>query len=137
MNQYIPSPLGSRVSSQESLRNFNNMGSLGMIQTPTSIVSRDGIVTSVQKKKGIKSSLGRFFSKKEKVKGVKDSMPDGSASMISIGNISLMSDIDSNYDSMSLLGKLSQMPSLTGIPSKISSAGSVDYGRQKKKYGRH
>uniref|UniRef100_T1GS58 SAM domain-containing protein n=1 Tax=Megaselia scalaris TaxID=36166 RepID=T1GS58_MEGSC len=91
MNQYIPSPLGSRVSSQESLRNFNNMGSLGMIQTPTSIVSRDGIVTSVQKKK------------------------------------------DSNYDSMSLLGKLSQMPSLTGIPSKISSAGSVDYGRQKKK----
>lgn len=133
MNQYVPSPLGSRVSSQESLRHFSTMGSMNMLQTPTSSVSRDGMVAVVQKKKGIKSSLGRFFSKKEKVKGVKDSMPDGSASMMSIGNISMMSDIDSNYDSMSLLGgKLSQMPSLTGIPSKLASAGSVDYGRQKK-----
>ncbi|KAL5282234.1 syd-2 family protein [Megaselia abdita] len=131
---YVPSPLGSRVGSQESLRNFSTMGSMNMLQTPTSNVSREGIVAAVQKKKGIKSSLGRFFSKKEKVKGVKDSMPDGSASMMSIGNLSIMSDIDSNYDSISLLGgKLSQMPSLTGIPSKLTNAGSIDYGRQKKK----
>lgn len=61
------------------------------------------------------------------MKGVKDSMPDGSASMMSMSGISLaMSDIDSNYDAMSLSG--------VRIPSKSGSASSsVDYGRQKKK----
>lgn len=42
-----------------------------MLQTPTSS-SRDAAtaaaVAAAQKKKGIKSSLGRFFSKKEKVR---------------------------------------------------------------------
>lgn len=46
------------------------MGSMSMLQTPTS-TSRDAVtaaaVAAAQKKKGIKSSLGRFFSKKEKV----------------------------------------------------------------------
>lgn len=37
---------------------------MNMLQTPTG--NRD--IASAQKKKGIKSSLGRFFSKKEKVK---------------------------------------------------------------------
>lgn len=37
-----------------------------MLQTPTSS-GRDS-VSAAQKKKGIKSSLGRFFSKKEKVR---------------------------------------------------------------------
>jgi hypothetical protein len=36
---------------------------MNMLQTPTG--NRD--IASAQKKKGIKSSLGRFFSKKEKV----------------------------------------------------------------------
>lgn len=61
-----PSPLSSRHGSQESLRHLNNMGSMSMLQTPTSSVCRDP-VSAAQKKKGIKSSLGRFFSKKEKV----------------------------------------------------------------------
>lgn len=39
------------------------MSSMNMLQTPTG--NRD--ITGSQKKKGIKSSLGRFFSKKEKV----------------------------------------------------------------------
>jgi hypothetical protein len=52
------------------------------------------------------------------VKGVKDSMPDGSSSIMS--GLS-MSDIDSNYDTMS-------------ISSKINISGSkMEYGRQKKK----
>lgn len=41
------------------------MGSMSLLQTPTSS-SRDA-VSAAQKKKGIKSSLGRFFSKKDKV----------------------------------------------------------------------
>lgn len=62
---YGPSPLSSRHGSQESLRHLNTMGSMSMLQTPTSN-ARDS-VSAAQKKKGIKSSLGRFFSKKEKV----------------------------------------------------------------------
>lgn len=55
-------------------------------------------------------------------KGVKDSMPDGSASMMSMSGISVaMSDIDSNYDTLSIAGGVGR------------SSKSVDYGRQKKK----
>lgn len=49
-------------------------------------------------------------------------MPDGSASMMSMSGLSLMSDIDSNYDTLSV----------SGVGSRVSSK-SVDYGRQKKK----
>lgn len=55
-----PSPLSSRHSSQESLHNKNNA-------VPMRDVSAAAAVAAAQKKKGIKSSLGRFFSKKEKV----------------------------------------------------------------------
>ena len=44
------------------------MSSMNMLQTPTG--NRD--IAGAQKKKGIKSSLGRFFSKKEKVRTPKD-----------------------------------------------------------------
>lgn len=64
-SNFGPSPLSSRHGSQESLRHLNTMGSMSMLQTPTSSV-RDS-VSAAQKKKSIKSSLGRFFSKKEKV----------------------------------------------------------------------
>lgn len=60
---YASSPLNSRHGSQESLRHLSSMSSMNMLQTPTG--TRD--VGGAQKKKGIKSSLGRFFSKKEKV----------------------------------------------------------------------
>lgn len=65
-SNFGPSPLSSRHGSQESLRHLNTMGSMSMLQTPTSSV-RDS-VSAAQKKKSIKSSLGRFFSKKEKVR---------------------------------------------------------------------
>lgn len=108
---------------------------MNMLQTPTGNREMGG----GQKKKGIKSSLGRFFSKKEKVswieleyfekkvytncqqvKGVKDSMPDGSSSIMS-GLSMNMSDIDSNYDTMSISSKIN-----------LSGTSKMDYGRQKK-----
>lgn len=64
-SNFGPSPLSSRHGSQESLRHLNAMGSMSILQTPTS--SGRESMSSAQKKKGIKSSLGRFFSKKEKV----------------------------------------------------------------------
>nr|XP_013118924.1 unnamed protein product [Stomoxys calcitrans] len=129
---YGLSPLSSRYGSQESLsRHFNTMGSMSMLQTPTSGGVRGDGSSVVQKKKGIKSSLGRFFSKKDKVKGAKDTLPDGSPSMMSIGNLSMgLSETESNYDAMSMTGGM--MPRIASVPgSKISS---VDYGRQKKEH---
>lgn len=63
VGNYASSPLSSRHGSQESLRHLSSMSSMNMLQTPTG--NRD--MAGAQKKKGIKSSLGRFFSKKEKV----------------------------------------------------------------------
>uniref|UniRef100_A0A182NA02 SAM domain-containing protein n=1 Tax=Anopheles dirus TaxID=7168 RepID=A0A182NA02_9DIPT len=127
-NHFVPSsnygmsPLNSRHGSQESLKHLSMVSSLSSLQTPTA--SRGGdAVSAAQKKKGIKSSLGRFFSKKEKVKGVKDSaMPDGSTSMMSMSGLSLISDIDSTYDNISVSG---YRP-----PGKSNP---IDYTRQKKK----
>ncbi|XP_053961582.1 liprin-alpha-1 isoform X1 [Anastrepha obliqua] len=131
LSNYGLSPLSSRYGSQESLsRHYNTMGSMTMLQTPTTTGGRD-VASAVQKKKGIKSSLGRFFSKKDKVKGVKDTLPDGSTSMMSIGNLSMgLSEGESNYDVMSVTGGM--VPRMSSMPgSKISS---VDYGRQKKEH---
>lgn len=69
VGNYASSPLSSRHGSQESLRHLSSMSSMNMLQTPTG--NRD--IASAQKKKGIKSSLGRFFSKKEKVKATQTS----------------------------------------------------------------
>uniref|UniRef100_A0A182PH16 SAM domain-containing protein n=1 Tax=Anopheles epiroticus TaxID=199890 RepID=A0A182PH16_9DIPT len=121
-SNYGMSPLNSRHGSQESLKHLSMVSSLSSLQTPTA--SRGGdAVSAAQKKKGIKSSLGRFFSKKDKVKGVKDSsMPDGSTSMMSMSGLSLISDIDSTYDNISVSG---YKP-----PGKSNP---IDYTRQKKK----
>ncbi|XP_062544985.1 liprin-alpha-1 isoform X3 [Armigeres subalbatus] len=113
------SPPGSRHGSQESLKKFNAINTLSSLQTPTS-VTREAVVAA-QKKKGIKSSLGRLFSKKEKCKTGKDSsMPDGSVSMMSMSGLSLISDVDSNYDTITVY----KMPGKTTT---------IDYCRQKKK----
>lgn len=64
-SNFAPSPMSSRHGSQESLRHVNTLGSMSMLQVQGASV-RDS-VSAAQKKKGIKSSLGRFFSKKEKV----------------------------------------------------------------------
>lgn len=112
------SPPGSRHGSQESLKKYNAINTLSALQTPTS-VTREAVVAA-QKKKGIKSSLGRLFSKKEKCKTGKDSsMSDGSVSMMSMSGLSLISDVDSNYDTITVY----KMPGKTT---------SIDY-RQKKK----
>lgn len=127
-NHFVPSsnygmsPLNSRHGSQESLKHLSMVSSLSSLQTPTASRGGDS-VSAAQKKKGIKSSLGRFFSKKDKVKGVKDSsMPDGSTSMMSMSGLSLISDIDSTYDNISVSG---YKP-----PGKSNP---IDYTRQKKK----
>ncbi|KOC68601.1 Liprin-alpha-2 [Habropoda laboriosa] len=79
-----PSPLSSRHSSQDSLHK-NNLPGVGLpigqlssshlhMQSTMSPVTA-AAVAAAQKKKGIKSSLGRFFSKKEKIKGKDTPMP--------------------------------------------------------------
>ncbi|KAL6262478.1 hypothetical protein P5V15_007563 [Pogonomyrmex californicus] len=79
-----PSPLSSRHSSQDSLHknNFSNVGlPIGQLSTShlhmqsTMSPATAAAVAAAQKKKGIKSSLGRFFSKKEKIKGKDTPMP--------------------------------------------------------------
>lgn len=58
-----PSPLSSRHSSQESLHKNTVTG----VPRDVSAAAVAAAAAAAQKKKGIKSSLGRFFSKKEKV----------------------------------------------------------------------
>ncbi|XP_063984959.1 liprin-alpha-1 isoform X2 [Diachasmimorpha longicaudata] len=79
-----PSPLSSRHSSQDSLHK-NSFGSVGLpigqlssshLHMPSTMSpATAAAVAAAQKKKGIKSSLGRFFSKKEKIKGKDTTMP--------------------------------------------------------------
>ncbi|XP_066597833.1 liprin-alpha-1 isoform X3 [Prorops nasuta] len=81
-----PSPLSSRHSSQDSLHknNLSSVGGLPIGQLSSSHLQHmqatmspatAAAVAAAQKKKGIKSSLGRFFSKKEKIKGKDATMP--------------------------------------------------------------
>ncbi|XP_033336366.1 PTPRF interacting protein alpha isoform X13 [Megalopta genalis] len=79
-----PSPLSSRHSSQDSLHK-NNLSGVGLPigqlssshlhMQATMSPATAAAVAAAQKKKGIKSSLGRFFSKKEKIKGKDTPMP--------------------------------------------------------------
>ncbi|XP_017785672.1 PREDICTED: liprin-alpha-1 isoform X12 [Nicrophorus vespilloides] len=95
--QTPPSPLSSRHSSQESLH-----------KNPMSGITRESAAAvaaaaAAQKKKGIKSSLGRFFSKKEKAKGKDVGDSNLSLSQASIG----LADGELS-DSMSISGKMGQ-----------------------------
>ncbi|XP_044002020.1 liprin-alpha-1-like isoform X2 [Aphidius gifuensis] len=118
-----PSPLSSRHSSQDSLHQ-NHLASMGLpigqlsslhlqhMQVTMSPATA-AAVAAAQKKKGIKSSLGRFFSKKEKIKGKDTAMPGDVPGM---GGPNTM---DSDYgDNISLPGTLS---------------GKSDFDRRKKK----
>ncbi|CAG9863995.1 unnamed protein product [Phyllotreta striolata] len=92
-----PSPLSSRHSSQESLHK-NALAGL-----PRDMSSAAAAVAAAQKKKGIKSSLGRFFSKKEKVKGKE---PAGQETNVSFNpGIGMMPDSDAN-DGMTITAKI-------------------------------
>lgn len=106
-----PSPLSSRHSSQDSLHK-NNLSSVGLpigqlssshlhMQTTMSPATA-AAVAAAQKKKGIKSSLGRFFSKKEKIKGKDTPMPGDVPGM---GGASTPADPDYG-DSVSVAGTL-------------------------------
>ncbi|XP_035735950.1 liprin-alpha-1-like isoform X10 [Vespa mandarinia] len=98
-------------SSQDSLHK-NNLSSVGLpigqlssshlhMQTTMSPATA-AAVAAAQKKKGIKSSLGRFFSKKEKIKGKDTTMPGDVPGM---GGASTPADPDYG-DSVSVAGTL-------------------------------
>ncbi|XP_053693233.1 liprin-alpha-1 isoform X2 [Sabethes cyaneus] len=113
------SPPNSRLGSHESLKKYHAISTLSSLQAPTS-AAREAVVAA-HKKKGIKSSLGRLFSKKEKCKtGKESSLSDGSISMMSMSGLSLISDIEANYDTITVYK----------LPGRITS---IDYCRQKKK----
>ncbi|XP_030748925.1 liprin-alpha-1 isoform X5 [Sitophilus oryzae] len=100
-----PSPLSSRHSSQESLHK-NAYGTMtGLSREVTSAAAAAAAAAAAQKKKGIKSSLGRFFSKKEKVKGKE--MP-GTESSLNLSQSSIGLPDGDLSDSMSISGKLGQ-----------------------------
>ncbi|XP_076680003.1 PTPRF interacting protein alpha isoform X3 [Andrena cerasifolii] len=89
-----PSPLSSRHSSQDSLHK-NNLSGVGLPMgqlssshlhmQATMSPATAAAVAAAQKKKGIKSSLGRFFSKKEKIKGKDTPMPGDMQGMGGVG----------------------------------------------------
>ncbi|XP_050427798.1 liprin-alpha-1 isoform X2 [Adelges cooleyi] len=98
-----PSPLSSRHSSQDSLHHGPSM--MGQAGTSLSSISSAFSISQMpsyhhtlpssasaaaQKKKGIKSSLGRFFSKKEKQGKGKEGM-SGMLSQMSTSDMSLAS----------------------------------------------
>ncbi|KAI4458652.1 lar interacting protein lip -related protein [Holotrichia oblita] len=94
-----PSPLSSRHSSQESLHKNTVTG------VPRDVsAAAVAAAAAAQKKKGIKSSLGRFFSKKEKVKGKE--IPENPNIHMNQGNV-VIPDGDLP-DSMSISSKLGQ-----------------------------
>ncbi|KAF5290731.1 hypothetical protein FQA39_LY14650 [Lamprigera yunnana] len=95
-----PSPLSSRHSSQDSLHKNTITG----MPRDVSAAAVAAAAAAAQKKKGIKSSLGRFFSKKEKVKG-KEVI--GSESTLNINQSGMIPDGDVT-DAISLSGKLGQ-----------------------------
>ncbi|XP_011689330.1 PREDICTED: liprin-alpha-1 isoform X15 [Wasmannia auropunctata] len=106
-----PSPLSSRHSSQDSLHknNFSSVGlPIGQLSTShlhmqsTMSSATAAAVAAAQKKKGIKSSLGRFFSKKEKIKGKDTPMP---GDVLGMGGASTPADPDYG-DSVCVAGTL-------------------------------
>ncbi|XP_023246043.1 liprin-alpha-1 [Copidosoma floridanum] len=95
LNSGTPSPLSSRHSSQDSLHKNNLACGLPIGQftgshqfhMPANLspATAAAVAAAAQKKKGIKSSLGRFFSKKEKIKGKDVSMPGDVPGMGGVG----------------------------------------------------
>nr|CAD7202251.1 unnamed protein product [Timema douglasi] len=95
-----PSPLSSRHSSQDSLHKTLPPG-VGNISASAAAAA------AAQKKKGLKSSLGRFFSKKEKGKTKEQSMM-GVSPCDTTAMTSSYGDGDMTADTLSLSGVLGQ-----------------------------
>ncbi|XP_072393569.1 liprin-alpha-1 isoform X1 [Diabrotica undecimpunctata] len=100
-----PSPLSSRHSSQESLHKNAISGLSRDMSTAAAVAA----AAAAQKKKGIKSSLGRFFSKKEKVKG-KEPTVVGPEINLNLSQSSIGISDGDFCDTMSISGKLGQKP---------------------------
>ncbi|KAG5870334.1 hypothetical protein JTB14_037681 [Gonioctena quinquepunctata] len=96
-----PSPLSSRHSSQESLHKNTITG----LPRDMSSAAAVAAAAAAQKKKGLKSSLGRFFSKKEKVKGKEVS---GQESTLNLSQSSIGLPDGDLSDTMSISGKMGQ-----------------------------
>ncbi|XP_011689326.1 PREDICTED: liprin-alpha-1 isoform X11 [Wasmannia auropunctata] len=102
---------GFPTHSQDSLHknNFSSVGlPIGQLSTShlhmqsTMSSATAAAVAAAQKKKGIKSSLGRFFSKKEKIKGKDTPMP---GDVLGMGGASTPADPDYG-DSVCVAGTL-------------------------------
>ncbi|XP_063909111.1 liprin-alpha-1 isoform X12 [Zophobas morio] len=90
--------------SQEELRSQESLHKNTISGVPRDVSAAAVAAAAAQKKKGIKSSLGRFFSKKEKVKGKEV----GNESNLNLSQTSIgMPDGDLS-DSISVSGKLGQ-----------------------------
>ncbi|XP_076292701.1 PTPRF interacting protein alpha isoform X13 [Lasioglossum baleicum] len=102
-------------SSQDSLHKNNLSGvglPIGQLSSPH--LHMQAAVAAAQKKKGIKISLGRFFSKKEKIKGKDTPMP---GNMSGMGGASTPADPDYG-DSVAVAGTMGSK---------------IDFDRRKKK----
>ncbi|XP_075227482.1 PTPRF interacting protein alpha isoform X2 [Lycorma delicatula] len=111
-----PSPMSSRHSSQDSLH--KNLGPTYMApshqtanlntSSPSSAAAA-AAAAAAQKKKGIKSSLGRFFSKKEKGKVKEGSMLSVSQGAEAAAMTSSYNELDASAgDTLSLGGSIGQ-----------------------------
>ncbi|XP_076292699.1 PTPRF interacting protein alpha isoform X12 [Lasioglossum baleicum] len=108
-------PSSGPVHSQDSLHKNNLSGvglPIGQLSSPH--LHMQAAVAAAQKKKGIKISLGRFFSKKEKIKGKDTPMP---GNMSGMGGASTPADPDYG-DSVAVAGTMGSK---------------IDFDRRKKK----
>uniref|UniRef100_A0A1B6FH40 SAM domain-containing protein n=1 Tax=Cuerna arida TaxID=1464854 RepID=A0A1B6FH40_9HEMI len=106
-----PSPLSSRHSSQDSLHKHALVGMSGSQYLPVNTspaAHAAAAAAAAHKKKGLKSSLGRFFSKKEKGKVKEGGMMVGVVDPSQMMSTSY-GEIDINAsDSLSLGGSIGQ-----------------------------
>ncbi|XP_069694792.1 liprin-alpha-1 [Periplaneta americana] len=102
-----PSPLSSRHSSQDSLHK-NAASTPAPTTASASAAAAAAAAAAAQKKKGIKSQLGRFFSKKEKGKSKEPSMMGVAPGDPAVMTSSYGDGDMSGADSLSLSGGLGQ-----------------------------
>uniref|UniRef100_A0A023F0B6 Putative lar-interacting protein n=1 Tax=Triatoma infestans TaxID=30076 RepID=A0A023F0B6_TRIIF len=107
--------MGGGTTTQTSSSAVMSMGQHGMImgqQVPYGSQTAAAVAAAQQhKKKGIKSSLGRFFSKKEKVKGKEGVSVGAGAGQEIVTMSSSMGEVDFTGDS-STLGSMGQRSDL-------------------------
>ncbi|XP_023724435.1 liprin-alpha-1 isoform X4 [Cryptotermes secundus] len=103
-----PSPLSSRHSSQDSLHKNAASTPVPAAANASVAAAAAAAAAAAQKKKGIKSQLGRFFSKKEKGKSKEPSMMGITPGDPAVMTSSYVDADMSAADSLSLSGGLGQ-----------------------------